>query len=219
MLEAIEPLVRRAIVPILFVLVMLGMRCESAASECRPPERMEAHPQALDEAMYRLMLVPSSVAHGKPYAWKHCREAPGGCDARIRAFGEYIRNVSDFYGVDPWLVAAMAVKESGLNPWAQGKGDELGILQIHPRRREASKIALFDQRERKRCHNRVGECQLEIVFTAIGILRRSFAICGNAVDALGMYNRGVCGPSGYALRVLQIRRELLASVGVTNSEA
>lgn len=216
MLDSIESVVRRSLPVILCVLLALAFRCDVNASQCAP-EAKDEHPQLLEEALYRVMLVPSSVTHGQPYAWKHCRDAPGGCDKRVRLFAQYFRDVGWQYGVDHWLIAAMAVKESGLNPWASGGAREIGILQMHPGRRDTRSLAQY--RMHARCKASPGACQWEVVHTAVGVLRRSFEICGTTTLALGMYNSGRCRESGYAIRVFQIRRDLMRSVGLLDQAA
>jgi hypothetical protein len=143
----------------------------------------------------------------------HCSHAAEGCERRLAEFARYLVDAGQAYGIDPWLMAAMAFKESGLNPFAQGAKGELGILQIHPKRRDARQVRFIrDGWYRMRCHKEAGACQREVVRHAAHVLARSIELCGGDVkNALGLYNTGRCGGNhGYAKSVLfelgQLRR-------------
>lgn len=147
----------------------------------------------------------------------HCRKARGGCDQRLSEFARYLVDAGQAYGIDPWVMAAMALKESGLNPFAQGARGELGILQIHPKRRDARQVRFIrDDYYRMRCHREAGACQREVVRHAAHVLARSLELCGgNLRDALGAYNTGRCGGSRiYAKRVLLEVDEMRRTVGL-----
>jgi hypothetical protein len=107
-------------------------------------------------------------------------------------------------GVSPWLLAAMAIRESALNPYAEGKGGERGILQIHPKRRDARKLRwMRDPAYREHCKRKLGACQAEIVDHAAAILRRAIQKCGgDTAQGLAMYNAGRCNAAtSYPYRV------------------
>lgn len=148
----------------------------------------------------------------------HCRHAKEGCDGRLREFALYIVDAGDEHGVDPWLMAAMAFRESGFNPFALGSVGEAGILQLHPGNPRAKHVRfLSDPHYRKRCQQSAGACQREVVDHAAQVLKRSLDLCGGDLrDALGAYNTGRCGGNDrYAKRILQERGRLLESVGLT----
>jgi hypothetical protein len=121
------------------------------------------------------------------------------------------------YGLDPWLLAAMAFRESGLNPFAVGTRGEKGILQLHPKNRRAKEVRFVqDESYRTRCQRQPGACQREVVERAAFILASSLGKCGGDLEqALGMYNTGRCGGSAsYAKRVLKERARLMSLAGV-----
>jgi hypothetical protein len=111
-------------------------------------------------------------------------------------------------GVSPWLLAAMAMRESGCHPFASGGAGEAGILQLHPKRTDARKLRFMrDQKYRETCRRRVGACQAEVVHLAASILRRAIQKCGGATEAgLRMYNAGRCNADVPYPR--QVHREL-----------
>lgn len=167
------------------------------------PERYDA--KALADALDRRLTYPYSLRVGRPRHIWHCRNAPSGCRARVEAFAHLFVNAGKQTGVSPWLLAAMAMKESGLNPLAEGKGGERGILQIHPRRKEASGLAIF--KDGKRCKKDPDPCQEEVVMLAAQILRDAIERCGSTAGGLRAYNSGRCnGATSYDRRV---ERELL----------
>jgi soluble lytic murein transglycosylase-like protein len=147
----------------------------------------------------------------------HCRKAREGCERRLAEFAGYLISASQTQKLDTWLIAAIALKESGLNPFARGGIGELGILQINPKRRDASRVRFMrDPTYREQCRNLPGACQREIVFHAAHILREALTMCrSNLVNALGAYNTGRCGGNpAYADRVLRERSDLLRAVGL-----
>jgi hypothetical protein len=147
----------------------------------------------------------------------HCRHASEGCDRRLTEFAHYLVDVGQAHGLDPWLMAAMAFRESGMNPFAKGAIGELGILQINPGRRDARQVRFIrDGWYRQRCRKEAGACQREIVEHAAQVLTKSLALCGgNLKAALGAYNSGHCGGGKrYAKRVLLERDQLLRAAGV-----
>ncbi|MFI5305901.1 MAG: transglycosylase SLT domain-containing protein [Polyangiales bacterium] len=166
-----------------------------------------------------------SIGHnrdGQPVLARHCRNASGGCDQRLAEFAKYIVDAGQSFGIDPWLMAAMAFKESGLNPFARGAMGELGILQIHPKRRDARQVRFIrDEYYRLRCHKEAGACQREVVQHAAGVLSRSLTLCnGDLAQALGAYNTGRCGGNRtYSKSVLNERGELRRVAGLEHEQA
>jgi hypothetical protein len=148
----------------------------------------------------------------------HCRKASEGCDRRLLEFAHYLKDAGDRNGIDPWLLAAMAFRESGLDPFAVGAVGELGILQLHPLNRGSKHVRfVHDAWYRQRCHKQPGACQREVVDRAAELLRNSMEKCGGDLDkALGMYNSGRCASnSSYAKRVKIEREAMLFAVGLT----
>jgi hypothetical protein len=154
---------------------------------------------------------------GNPVLAYHCRKAKEGCDRRLSEFAHYLVDAGQAYGIDPWLMAAMALKESGLNPFAKGRVGELGILQIHPKRRDARQVRFIrDEWYRLTCRREPGACQREVVRHAAHVLARSLERCGGDLKgALGLYNTGRCGGNrAYAKRVLLERGKMLEAAGL-----
>lgn len=154
---------------------------------------------------------------GRTVPAAHCRHAKGGCDKRLREFATYIVESGHRHGVDPWLMAAMAVRESGFNPFAMGSVGEAGILQLHPKNPRAKHIEfLHNESYRKRCRQHAGACQREVVDHAAKVIARTLTLCdGDLLDALGAYNTGRCGGNDrYAKRILKTRKHLLSLVGL-----
>lgn len=149
----------------------------------------------------------------------HCRNAglpiPGGdvwarCDRRLRTFAQLFVREGRRHHVDPYLLAAMASRESGLDPWARGAVGEIGVLQLHPRGRGARLVRLLSlPGARERCERRADACQGPVVARAAAYVRSAITRCGGVAEGLGAYNRGRCGETSYSRRVLERRLDLL----------
>lgn len=171
----------------------------------------------LQEAMRSRLTVHVHQRTGERTATKHCRHAAEGCDTRLAEFSRYLLEAGEQYGIDAWLLAAMAFRESGLNPFAVGTRGEKGILQLHPKNRRAKDVRFVqDASYWARCQRTPGACQREVVERAAFILASSLGKCGGDLEqALGMYNTGRCGGSQtYAKRVLKERARLMSLAGV-----
>lgn len=180
------------------------------------PLPLGAPPQLLLTAMRTRIAVSFNRHSGRTIPAAHCRHAPGGCEKRLAAFAEYLVDAAEHHSLDPWLMAAMAFKESGFNPFALGSLGEMGILQINPGRKDARQVRFMqDEWYRKRCRKEPGACQREVVEHAATVLERSFERCnGDVVEALGAYNTGHCGGNrSYAKGVLITRNELRTAAG------
>lgn len=171
----------------------------------------------LQEALRSRLTVHVHPRTGARLPTKHCRHAAEGCDTRLAEFSRYLLEASEQYGLDAWLLAAMAFRESGLNPFAVGTRGEKGILQLHPKNRRAKDVRFVqDASYWARCQQKPGACQREVVERAAFILASSLGKCGGDLEqALGMYNTGRCGGSQtYAKRVLKERARLMSLAGV-----
>lgn len=176
----------------------------------------------LQEALRSRLTVHVHQRTGERTATKHCRHAAEGCDTRLAEFSRYLLEAGEQYGIDAWLLAAMAYRESGLNPFAVGTRGEKGILQLHPKNRRAKDVRFVqDQSYWTRCQKTPGACQREVVERAAFILASSVEKCGGDLEqALGMYNTGRCGGSlTYAKRVLKERSRLMSLAGVDETPA
>jgi hypothetical protein len=174
--------------------------------------------ELLHHAMLSRIAVSTDRRTGRAIPAFHCRHAAEGCEQRLGRFAGYLVSAGTAHGLDPWLLAAMAFRESGFNPFAMGSLGELGILQIHPKRRDAKQVRFIrDEWYRNRCRREPGACQQEIVNHAAQVLARSVALCGGDLEAaLGAYNTGRCnGKSRYTKRVLTEVDELRRAAGLT----
>jgi hypothetical protein len=137
-----------------------------------------------------------------PVYVSHCRRASEGCTRRIGAFARMFVSVGSRYRIDPYLIAAMAMRESGLNPDARGSIGEFGLLQLHP-------YSAAGMRARMVCKRAPSDCTRAIVDEATRHLAAQIARCGNLERALTAYNRGVCrAPDGDDRYARQVLREL-----------
>lgn len=166
-----------------------------------PPERVEA--DRLTAVLARALTVWERPSDGHVVYAHHCRTAPGGCEARLRAIALEMIRAGRAHGVDPWLLAAMAYRESGLNPDAIGAVGEVGVLQLHPRSARGRRAIAARARAPSRC-------TAAVIWLAAEGLTASLARCGSEPAALGAYNRGHCGATSYSARVLRQRELLLA---------
>ena len=196
---------------------LLSTSCFAVTQHARADTALtEAAPQ-LQEALRSRVTVHVNARTGERTATRHCRRAAEGCDARLAEFARYLVEAGDQYGLDPWVLAAMAYRESGLNPFAVGTRGEKGILQLHPKNRRVQDVRFVqDERYRARCQQQAGACQREVVERAAFILASSLTKCGGDLrQALGMYNTGRCGGSlRYAKGVLQERARLMQLAGL-----
>ena len=176
-----------------------------------------ADSELLSRAMRARVTINTDPHTGRQIAASHCRRAPEGCDRRMAEFAGYLTDAGQKNGLDPWLLAAMAFKESGFNPFAMGSLGELGILQLHPNNPRSKHVRfLHDEWYRKRCRHEIGACQKEVVDRAAELLARTVEQCGGSLqDALGAYNTGRCGGSSvYAKRIIGERKLLRQAVGL-----
>jgi hypothetical protein len=202
----------------LALLALLSLRGESSAQA--PASDSEVAYQ-MSQAMRARIAVSYNQRSGKTIPAYHCRHAPGGCESRLSTFAQYLVEAGTQYGVDSWLLAAMAFKESGFNPFALGSLGEMGVLQINPQRRDAKNVRFMrDEWYRRRCRKEPGACQREVIHHAAQLLGRAFEKCGrDTSDALGMYNTGRCGGNvDYSKRILGERDELLKAAGLLPGE-
>jgi hypothetical protein len=147
---------------------------------------------------------------GTPVYVRHCRDAPGGCRARLRAFATLIDEASVRYGIDPFLLAGMAMRESSFDPGAVGRVGEAGIVQLHPRGEGHDIRFVQDRSYRRRCLRRTDACQGPVVDRAAEALARSTRRCGSLTRALARYATGRCDRGiGRVHRVLEERDRLV----------
>ncbi len=140
---------------------------------------------------------------------RHCREGGVDCMTRIAAMARIIVDSARIHRVDPFLVAAMALRESGLNPFAEGGIGERGLIQLHPRGVGNDVRFVQNDTYRTRCAQRADACQAEVLDVGARLLANSIQRCGSVEDGLGAYNSGHCQTTSYSARVLEERQNLL----------
>lgn len=147
---------------------------------------VDAQPAGPAQDIARALLEHVRLPSGHYVA--HCRSAHGGCEARMRRTAElFVRSGFD-HRIDPWLLAAIALRESG----------EAGLMQLHPRSRAGREAA-------ERCAASPRACPAIQVDAAARLLRASIDRCGSEALALGAYNTGRCEENAYARAVLARR--------------
>lgn len=177
-----------------------------------PPTRAQETPAdpavaALTRALDRRMTVWRTES--RVVYVRHCRNARGGCAARVATFARLIGDASRRHSIDPFLLAAVAVRESGMNPLAAGAAGERGIVQLHPRGPGARVRFVRSEAYRRYCERQPGFCQDEVLDAGAQLISRSLERCGGVREALGAYNRGTCGETDYSRRVMSERQTLL----------
>jgi len=142
---------------------------------------------------------------------QHCRVSEGGCRARIATLSRLITEASNRAGVDPFLTAGIAVRESGLNPLAVSPVGARGVVQLNPKYRGKTVPFVYNERYRSQCARRPGACQREVLDAGLGLYAWAVTRCGGDVEkGLAWYNSGRCDErNGYAASVLRERRRLL----------
>lgn len=173
-----------------------------AESACDPTVVRLA--QALDQR-----LTVWKRPDGTPIHVAYCRDVRKGCRARLASFAQMLTKAANDEGLDPFLLAAVAVKESGLSPTAVGPKGSAGILQLNPRGVGAGLRVVRDPHYRAWCaRHRVDGCQSEVIERGARHLASWIESCGDVAAALGGYNSGECGATDYSWRVLREERRL-----------
>lgn len=170
------------------------------------------HPSsiALARAIDARLIVRES-RQGEPIHVQHCRVSRGGCRSRIATLSRLITEASNRAGVDPFLTAAIALRESGLNPLAVSPVGARGVVQLNPKYRGKTVPFVYNERYREKCSLRPGACQREVLEAGLGLYEWAVSRCGGDVrKGLSWYNSGRCDKkNGYAASVLRERRRLL----------
>ena len=197
----------RSFIVLTLVLGISGATLEVVAQAGENPEDAITH--ALARAIDKRLTVWESPAGHTVYV-SHCRSTTFDCRERIGAFARLIAHASVAHGVDPFLVAAIDLRESGFDPLAEGSAGERGVVQLHPRGRGHDVRFVRSEAYLRRCARRPDACQGEIIETGVELLSEAIRRCGTVADGLGMYNSGVCQETGYSRRVLYERAQLIA---------
>lgn len=185
-------------------------------SERAHPAVASAAPSTAESAIARALEERLTVwvrADGRRVYAKHCRSAPVDCRARIVALAEILEREARTHRLDPWLLAALAYKESGLDPSALGARGEAGIVQLHPRGAGDGVRYVEDAGFRERCQERVDACQGPVVVRGAQVLSESIERCGGVMPGLGRYATGRCTREvRYIERIIR-ERDRLRSLG------
>jgi hypothetical protein len=165
---------------------------------------------ALARAIDARLIVRES-RQGEPIHVHHCRASEGGCRVRIATLSRLITEASNRVGVDPFLTAGIAIRESGLNPLAVSPVGARGVVQLNPKYRGKTVPFVYNERYREKCSRRPGACQREVLEAGLGLYEWAVTRCGgDAEKGLAWYNSGRCDKrNGYASSILRERRRLL----------
>jgi hypothetical protein len=142
---------------------------------------------------------------GQPMYVSHFRKASHGAEDRALelaanfTFAEYVS------GVDRYLLAALAYRESGFDQHAIGAQGEFSVMQLHPRSVAGRETARF-------CKAHAAQCERAAVLAAARVLAQGRARCGSDALALGYYRSGDCVAGPGARRVLEVRDQMVASL-------
>ncbi|MBX3247362.1 MAG: transglycosylase SLT domain-containing protein [Myxococcales bacterium] len=211
---------------IVIALVLGGWNRAAAQTEQQedvPPPASEASTSQTALALARALDARLTVwsSGGRRVYVHHCRRAQVSCRARVVALARVLAQIGTDRGVDPFLLAAMALRESGLNPFAEGSAGERGIVQLHPRGVGSRVRFVQSEGYRARCARTPTACQEEVVDAGAQLMANAMTRCGTVADALGAYNSGVCQTTAYSRRVLEEREQLLtlAKAGVSARDA
>lgn len=155
-------------------------------------------------ALRDALLSVLRIGRPRPVYISHCRNAKEGCEARMEMFAKIFFDAGKETGVDPFLLAAVAMRESGLNPDRVGKIGEMGLMQLHPHSRAGRETRLICKADQSAC---VGMQ----IFSAARLLQRNLRQCGSLPRALAAYNTGRCMPTDYARKVFSTRARIINS--------
>jgi hypothetical protein len=158
-------------------------------------------PSALEAALLESLRLPHVRPDGTRAYIAHCRLAREGCEERMRRIAALLELKGQQYRVDPWLLAAIMLRESGGNPDARGDVGELGLMQLHPR-------SPWGREALRECTRAPRDCDSIVIDGAARLLGAAIERCGSEADALGLYNTGRCGETSYSRAVLA-RRDAL----------
>lgn len=116
--------------------------------------------------------------------------------ARVQAVAPIILAEAAAQRVDPWVVAAVAFRESGFDPTVTGARGELGVMQILPNGAALSVCPELLGRLRDPAAN---------IRCGVRILAHSLRVCGHYLAfGLSRYNGLACRRSRYASKVLAV---------------
>ena len=167
--------------------------------------------QALVAAILAVVTIAFTPT-GTPIYSPHFRDAPGGAEHRAEELASSFIFAEEVYGVDAYLLAALAFRESSLNADAIGTQGEFSILQLHPRSR-------WGRAAHTLCKGAEASCERTAVLEAARLLALGVKECGSEARAVGFYRTGHCTEGVGAEPVLSLRVRMLAHVGQATNES
>lgn len=129
---------------------------------------------------------------GTPVLARRCRRGPVPCRERLAVFAGLIEDAARRHGLDPFLLAALAMRESGLDPSAIGRRGEAGLVQLHPRGAGRGIRYVHDAAYRESCQERLDACQAPVLERGAEALAEAVRECGSLRAGLGRYASGRC---------------------------
>ena len=145
---------------------------------------------------------------------RSCRQGKTDCAKRLAAFAALFTDAGVQHQIDPMLLAAVGLRETGLNPFAEGGVGERGVVQLHPRGVGARVKFVKDRWYRSKCERQADACQADVVDVGARLLAAAISRCGSVSEGLGAYNSGVCQETAYSRLVLKERGKLIALLKV-----
>ena len=122
---------------------------------------------------------------------------------RAREIAAHLINAAKLHDVDPFLLTALAYRESTFDQAAVSAEASFGLLQVNVRG--------WGREALHRCLVRPGECLWWQAFYGAHAFSHYKRKCGTEGRALTAYRTGRCGPPGpEAMKVLDVRRQLRA---------
>ncbi len=158
--------------------------------------------QALVAAILAVVTIASTPS-GVPIYAPHFRNAAGGAEHRAEELASTFLFAEEVYGIDPYLLAALAFRESSMNAEAIGTKGEFSIVQLHPRSR-------WGRAAHTLCKGAEASCERTAVLEAARLLALGVKECGSESRAVGFYRTGHCTEGVGADRVLSVRVRMLA---------
>lgn len=173
-----------------------------------PASRAQPDPRWLERGLHAAMREVVTVARDRPIA--HCRQAGIGeagpwerCDARLWAFAGYLAESARAHRVSAWTLLAIAVHETGLDPFATGRIGERGIMQLNPRTAGRRVRFVTSGEYRRQCRELPGACQAEVVDAGAEHLAGAILTCQSEALGVGAYAEGICAHNRYAERIAE----------------
>jgi hypothetical protein len=149
-----------------------------------------------------LMVTVWITPSGDPVYAPQFRNAPNGAENRALELATDFAFAEQVYGIDRYLLAALAYRESGFDPNAIGGLNEFSIMQLHPGSAAGRETARFCKAYPR--------CEHAAILAAARVLAEGLATCGSEAMALGYYRTGHCVAGPGAQRVLEVRARLVA---------